>query len=272
MNKNPNLVNCLEKLIQLKNESEFVINLLVVINGDEVVSDFGNQVSVIYEERRGYSTARNAALVNLPRENNLIFIDDDEIPSKYWLREIIDAHFHYPNDVIVGPVYSANSYNIEKKSYRDRFKKLYEDRPDGVLVDQGATANMLIPLNVISNSDIYFDTDFDHSGSEDTDFCFRLRHRGVKIRYAKKASLLEIEDLSRFDPNYLKRRFIRDVANYSVVIRRNSQLRQIIIRGIKLLTRIAYHAIVLIINRKDLYKLHAYSNSLYSLVTGKINH
>jgi len=268
--KNLNLSNAITKLREIKKSTKQEIEILVVLNS--LSSNFvkSEDVRVVFEPNLGYSSVRNTALDSIKSGSNLIFIDDDEIPNLIWFENLVLMHEKYHDEVITGPIYPYREDSIKTKSYRNQFRQLYESRSDETKVNQGATANMLIPASLIGQDAIYFDLHFNESGSEDTDFCFRARNAGYSIRYAKKAAILEIETAQRYNTDYLNKRFIRDVANYSVVIRRNANIGTKIYRGLTLIGRIIFFGICQIINVKNSTKFEAYRASFFCLLTGKV--
>ena len=263
--KNPNLVECLRNLLEIKEIASENVEVLVVINQEKVNQTFDSRVHVYFEPLMGYSNVRNKAISVVPENTNLIFLDDDEIPNINWFNELISMHIKYPHDVIFGPVYS----NMEAQSYRNQFKNKYSKLMDGAIVNQAGAGNMLIPSILLDQGLIHFDEIYNLSGSEDTDLCFRLRKLGIKIRFAKKASLFEIERPERFHIKYIEERRIRDIANYSLVIRRNSPGVMILWRFTTLLSRIFFFSVLSLVKSRYKAKSAAYFYSMKVLITGR---
>ena len=270
--KNPNLSSAISSLLQIKKSTKYEIEILVVLNSSRPNIETSSDIRVILEPTLGYSSVRNTALKSAKVGSSLIFIDDDEIPSKTWFENLVLKHEKYNDEIIVGPVYPYQSDLLEKKSYRSQFTQLYKSRPDEAVLNQGATANMLIPASLIGQDITYFDLHFNQSGSEDTDFCFRMRKAGYMIRYAKDAAILELETDNKFDLDYINKRFIRDVANYSVVLRRNMGPIRIFYRFLTLTFRIVIFGVLGIFYNKHSIKFEAYCASFICLVTGKVRH
>lgn len=270
LGENPNLKNCLDHLRTVRLAFQPHVNILIVLNRIEVASDqdFFGDVSLVYQPQRGYSNARNAAVSNVPLDSNLIFIDDDELVSISWFEALIKAHEKFPDDVLYGPVFSNS--NPETASYRNKFKSQFLKIEDGALAKQASTANLLIPDSILISGAVIFDPAFNRSGSEDTDLCFRLRKLGYKIRFAKGAILFEVEKEDRFDQSYLEKRFIRDVSNYSYIIRKNSGVSQIIRRFLTLSVRVLLYSIANVFHSSFKLQKTAYSSSLSSLLGKKL--
>lgn len=267
LGNNPQLKECVEALVQLKMNSQYLLEVLVVINSERVDITFPEEVIVIFEPQRGYSNVRNRGISAIPNGANVVFLDDDEIPSTDWLEALVSAHLTYPDDVIAGPVYAHQV--SEQVSYRSLASKKYSKLEDGSFMKQAPTANMLIPGSMIQKGWIYFDPLFNLSGSEDTDLCFRLRNVGVKIRFAKFALLYEKQKAERYDPEYLMKRRNKDVSNYSLVIRRNSNSFQIVWRSFTLVIRVLVYTALGVFSKSFRYEGRIHLSSLKVLIFGK---
>jgi len=264
----PNLTNCLNGLLKIKHASDQDIEVLLVINKAKIPHSFDSEIIVKFEEIRGYSSVRNRAVSEVSKNGNLIFIDDDELPTLEWFNSLVSMHNRYPFDLIFGPVFpelEAHSF-----SFREQFRTKLSKMHDGALLKQAATANMLIPWDLISRELIYFDPIFNLTGSEDTDLSFRLRKKGINIRYAKEAIIYEVQSPERFESNYLESRYIKDIANYSLVIRRNCSFPQKLWRFLTLVARITIHLPASFYIRSSRLNIKAHSKSLYVLISGKV--
>jgi len=264
----PNLMNCLNQLVKIKHNSDKDIEVLLVINKAKTLHSFDSEIIVKFEETKGYSSVRNKAVSEVCKGGNLIFIDDDELPTLEWFNSLVSMHNRYPFDLIFGPVFpelEAHSF-----SFREQFRTKLSKMHDGALLKQAATANMLIPWDLISRELIYFDPIFNLTGSEDTDLSFRLRKKGINIRYAKEAIIYEVQSPERFESNYLESRYIKDIANYSLVIRRNCSITEKLWRFLTLVARIVIHFPLSFFIRSSRLSLKAHSKSFYVLITGKV--
>lgn len=264
----PNLTNCLNELLKIKHASDQDIEVLLVINKAKIPHSFDSEIIFKFEEIRGYSSVRNRAVSEVSKDANLIFIDDDELPTLEWFNSLVSMHNKYPADVIFGPVFPELGSN--SVSYREQFRTKFSNMQDGTLAKQASTANMLIPQDLISRKLIYFDPVFNLTGSEDTDLCFRLRKKGINIRFAKAAIIYEVQSSERFEINYLDSRYIKDIANYSLVIRRNCSFPQKLWRFLTLVARITIHLPASFYIRSSRLNIKAHSKSLYVLISGKV--
>lgn len=267
LGENANLPECLRQLLLVQEKSSCNVEVLLVLNTNKYNGFLDPRVKVCFEPERGYSNVRNKAISAVPVDANIIFIDDDEIPSFEWFEAMRKAHEDHPGDVIFGPVYPLHKGEID--SYRKRASEKYKFLSDGELAVQAPTANLLIPFSLLNRKIIYFDPIFNKSGSEDTDLCFRLRNLGVRIRYSQSAILLENEKPQRFDSNYLQSRQQKDIANYSLVIRRNSSFGNILWRFSTLLFRIFLYGVLTMWHKRYRKNLETYFSSMVVLLIGK---
>ena len=267
LGSNKNLSTCLAKLLEIKVNTDYEIEILLVVNRSSIDLDINPIINVVFEPAKGYSNVRNAAVNFIPENANLIFIDDDEIPTLRWFNALVAKHRKYPSDIIFGPVYS--NFNSSTNAYRDQFRHRFDQLSDESLVKQAGAGNMLIPQDLIKTGMVYFHPIFNLSGSEDTDFCFRIRKMGRRIRYAKNAEICEVQTSERFDSRYQDYRYIRDICNYSLVIRTNSNRTLIVWRFCSLTVRIALYGAFSIFSKNFSVQFKAYLLSLKTLVTGK---
>ena len=180
LGRNPNLDFCINELLKIKMITNHNIEVLLVLNRDDTHENYDERLLVSYEPIQGFSSVRNKAISVLPKNANLLFLDDDEIPTLHWLNEMVRMHEKYPNDIIFGPVFSTAE--SEGASYRNRMMRKYDGLKDEQTVRQAGIGNMLVPNSVINKDYFYFDLVFNKSGSEDTDLCFRLRRNRINIR------------------------------------------------------------------------------------------
>jgi succinoglycan biosynthesis protein ExoM len=266
LGENPNLLQCVSKLLEIKSATNYQLRILVVINRDKSEFVFDSRVQVVFEPNRGYSNVRNRAIDFIPEDFHLIFIDDDEIPTRTWFEALVISNRNFPADVICGPVLAEST--VETISYRDKFKSKFDLLRDGAIVKQAGAGNMLIPSHLLKNKLVQFDTFFNESGSEDTDLCFKLRKKGVKIRYSKNAKIFELQNRERMTTEYIHFRELKDICNYSLVIRRNYGVIGISWRFLTLSIRVLWYATPSFHRYKHNFYRTVYFKSLQTLIRG----
>jgi GT2 family glycosyltransferase len=269
LGENPNLVQCISKLLEIQAVTSAQLRIQIVVNREVSELVFDSRVDVVFEPNRGYSNVRNRAIQTVPRDFSLIFIDDDEIPTISWFDALIASHRNFPRDVIFGPVFAEHSNGVN--SYRDKFKRKFDTLADGTPVKQAGAGNMLIPSSLLNLGVVKFDPFFNESGSEDTDLCFRLRKLGVKIRFSKSAQIFEVQGAERATLQYMNSRALKDISNFSLVVRRNSSWSGIFWRILTLSLRVAYFSVLSHRSDRNKFLRVAYFRSLQALLRGRLS-
>ena len=82
-------------LNQKQDKSSFSFEFLVSNNAStdetsQVLSEYGEKITVVYEARAGESYARNAA-IKIARGEWLAFFDDDQVADDHWLDDLLHA-------------------------------------------------------------------------------------------------------------------------------------------------------------------------------------
>ncbi|HEX6096763.1 MAG TPA: glycosyltransferase [Thermoanaerobaculia bacterium] len=205
---------------------------------------------VVYdvEPERNISLARNRS-VRLALERGaewLAFIDDDEVPRREWLAELLRVQRATGAEVVTGPVI-AHLPEETPRWLRGAFSR---DRhlPDGTPVPIAETANALVSRRVIDEMELRppedrpagrrpasrrdagapgivsavegpFEPEFGLSGGGDTRFFLRARLGGARIVWAAGAVVEEDVPPSRVRLGWLLRRAYRE-GNASAFVER----------------------------------------------------
>jgi len=155
----------------------------------------------------GVSVARNGGLDIARRLGvSVLFIDDDEIPTKHWLCAMLAGAKQYPDSILVGPVLPRAE--VEPPSWDpelvlwSREKRFNNGQ---ILTMPVASNNTLLPWKALEEG-LLFDARFIRAGGEDTDFCLRWLDRGGLIRWITGAAVLEMLPPERLTSDYLRRR------------------------------------------------------------------
>ncbi len=139
-------------------------------SGESVCRNNVKRWSLIYriEPQRGIAQARNCALSEIGNADFIVFIDDDEIPERTWLQELLLAQKRYAADVVSGPVIPILPADCPAWFVEGRFF----DSPNftsGQQLDSCATNNTLVARTVL-DSVSGFDEQFQLSGADDLHF------------------------------------------------------------------------------------------------------
>jgi succinoglycan biosynthesis protein ExoM len=158
----------------------------------EAVETASAKINVEYvaEAVGSITGARNRALEEAIKAGAeaLVFIDDDELVASDWLKQLWAAHLQGRKDVVFGHVETVLPPGTPDEIVRSGIAQ----RPiyaDGSLHHACASNNTLIPVDALG--EIWFDSRFDRSSGEDTDFFRRLKRSGVGIRYCSAARVSE---------------------------------------------------------------------------------
>ncbi|MFQ5415450.1 MAG: glycosyltransferase [Myxococcota bacterium] len=139
------------------------------------------------EKRRGIAQARNAALAAcLGRADLVAFLDDDELPERDWLVELVRVQRETGADAVTGPclpLYAAEPPDwVEAGDFfvRPRWKT-------GHRLEIAYTGNVLVTTRSLAEMESLFDERLGLIGGEDTDFFLRFSRAGHGIVWCDTA-------------------------------------------------------------------------------------
>lgn len=160
------------------------------------------------ELRRGLSQVRNRAVAVAEQfADTLVFIDDDEVPTRGWLRHLVACQQAYAADAVCGPVIPHFLSEVPQWISTGRFF----ERPryaTGTVLPEANTGNVLIRTEVFDRIGL-FDDHFALTGGEDMDFFVRLYESGGLISWADEAIVEEWVPTSRMTLKYVLQRAYR---------------------------------------------------------------
>jgi glycosyltransferase involved in cell wall biosynthesis len=174
------------------------VTVLVVDNDDEQsgreafekVSGEDPAARYVVATPKGIAHARNRALDESTDADFIVFLDDDEWASPFWLQALLHAQRSFDAGVVTGPVIPVFDHAPEwlVRSYKSCQYgcQTYET---GTQVKFLGNGNTLVRMSV--TRDVRFDRRFDLIGLEDADYFLRLQRRGVRIVFAKEAEVYE---------------------------------------------------------------------------------
>jgi succinoglycan biosynthesis protein ExoM len=173
-----------------------------------VVSDFVATSSVLatycVEPRQNIPMTRNKAVENAIGDF-VVFIDDDEFPTKQWLLTLFNACNEYGVDGVLGPVKRYFDEQPPKWILKGDF---YERATysTGLVIDwrKGRTNNVLVKRSIIPTDELPFNPEF-RSG-EDQDFFRRMIERGHKFIWCNEAVVYEVVPPVRWKRSFMLRR------------------------------------------------------------------
>jgi glycosyltransferase involved in cell wall biosynthesis len=165
-------------------------------------------VRYVHEPEPGISAARNRALAEAGDADALVFIDDDELPTEGWLRELVGSWQAWQCAAVAGPV--EREFDgpidpwIEASGVFGRRR-----RPSGSVVRGAATSNLLLDMRRLREYGLAFDPRFGLSGGSDTMLTHSLSQRGGRIRWCDEAAVTERVDPARVSQSWVRFRMLR---------------------------------------------------------------
>lgn len=219
------------------------------------------------EPQRGISYARNKAVsLASPESDFIAIIDDDEVPTPYWLEELLLTQAQHSADVVAGRVVSRMPDQTPDWIVRGGFFR-HKSRPTGTLRHVAYTNNVLVKGEVIRSLDRVFDLRFALTGGEDSELFSRLHRLGHKIVWCNEAVVEEWVSPTRLNLKYILTRGYRSRSTYSLLEQElNSAFSSRIVRMLKGVTLVFIGLMQLILALPQ--GKHKIANSLLSVYHG----
>jgi succinoglycan biosynthesis protein ExoM len=161
----------------------------------------------VVEPRRGIARVRNTAISTAGNVEFIAFLDDDEVPTPFWLDELLWTQGQFEADVVAGPVLTDFAPDVPAWVRAGRFF----DRstfPSGHRMDKCSTNNVLIRREVFDGVPS-FNEDLELTGADDTHFFMRVNRAGYTIVWASDAIVHEAISKTRANLGWLLRRGYR---------------------------------------------------------------
>jgi hypothetical protein len=120
----------------------------------------------------------------------ICFIDDDEVPERAWLDELLNIQRLYAADVVGGTVVPYFPERVPEWVRRGRFLE-YRRHPTGRRLPYVFTNNVLFRAQLLGESRLRFDIRWALTGGEDRHFFQQIGMRGYRIVWADEAVVTE---------------------------------------------------------------------------------
>lgn len=150
-------------------------------------------INFVRQEHQGIAVTRNrGALESLA--DLIAYIDDDCVPDKNWLRNLVETMRLTGSDVVGGRSYSKDNKLQYSQHLVDRFGTIYFDKDTA---DNKNTFLSLNTLNMLVKKKVFEKVKFDSyyiSYFEDVDFCIRAQLSGFKIAHSKEAKIIHFNE------------------------------------------------------------------------------
>lgn len=170
----------------------------------------------VNETRPGIAAARNRALAESVDMDLLAFIDDDETPTKGWLRSLLSQYDLTRPTGVTGPVISEFAHEpstwIRDSTYFTRPR-----RATGDLLPAAATSNLLLDLQQVRAMNLTFDERFGLSGGSDTLFTRQVVEQGGQIVWCDEAVVIDRVPPGRLNRAWILKRSLRSGNSWSRV-------------------------------------------------------
>ena len=203
--KRPDILKkSLQSVKNLKLPQDIKIELLVVDNdangsAKNIVLSFEKdipfQINYVIEEKRGLSNARNRLLSEAVEigASHIALFDDDGLLDENWLFNHCE---YYNNDqeahVISGPQYIFFEDDYPQFIKQNNIFKTSTSKENGQILKSCATNNVFLPVEIMTEFNIWFDPSYVFMGGEDGDFFNRVTEAGYLIKFNKDSIVQEI--------------------------------------------------------------------------------
>jgi len=167
----------------------------------------------VSEPRRGIPFARNAAVRAAVGDHDFVaFIDDDEVPTRQWLDELLKLQQRLDADVVAGPVESVMPADSPRWATAG---KVFEHTryQTGSSIDACATNNVLIRCASLQQMDSWFDERMALTGGSDRHFFLRMNGDGRRMVWCDEALVTEEVPESRVKIRWVVARMYRQGIN-----------------------------------------------------------
>ena len=208
------LQRLLEELARQETDGSFTYSVVVADNdhaqsAKHVVETFdaASPIRAVYciEPEQNIARARNKTLEHA-QGDYIAFIDDDEFPSKAWLKNLLQTCEQLGADGVLGPVKPHFEEPPPKWATQGRFF----ERPThetGYRIDlkEARTGNVLFARRILGGINEAFRPQFG-TGGEDVDFFTRMMEKGRVFVWCNEAPVFESVPPSRCRRSYLLKR------------------------------------------------------------------
>ena len=151
----------------------------------------------------GFSRGNNIAARHSSGEY-LVFINNDTVPRRDWLRPLIEMQRSWPAVGIVGSrLVDSRGNTLHAGGYFQASIDAYSDAgrnyPPGS-VDEPRECEVHVGCGILMRRDLFdavggFDEHY-FQGYEDTDLCLKVRERGLKVMYCPQSVVEHVENVS----------------------------------------------------------------------------
>lgn len=163
------------------------------------------RIRYVNEKTPGISAARNRALDENLDTDVLVFIDDDESPTEFWLAPLLQTWKQTRAGAVVGHVESQFQATPDPWVAAGHFFKRRR-LPTGTLLQVAATGNLLLDLAQVRRSGVRFNEHLGLTGGEDSMFSRQLAAAKVSIVRCDESVAIDFVPLERIKRTWVLKR------------------------------------------------------------------
>jgi GT2 family glycosyltransferase len=170
---------------------------------EEIVRPYPKARLIKEPVNHGFARGNNIA-AREARGEYLVFINNDTLPRRDWLRPLIELQRGLPNVGIVGSrLVDAAGTTLYTGSYFQPAINAYADTernyPSG-FGDEPRECEVYVGCGILMKRELFdavggFDPHY-FQGHEDFDLCLKVRERGLKVMYCPGSAVMHIENVS----------------------------------------------------------------------------
>jgi succinoglycan biosynthesis protein ExoM len=215
--RRPGLIDTLDSLRQVLIPSGVEVELIIVDNDADgsarslVESRRGKlpfPIRYEVEPAKGISNARNRIL-ELASGEWLALIDDDEVADSRWIVTLFDCAQKYRADAIVGSV--LPKFEVPPPAWIVTGRIFDYDLPPAgtpVQIGDALSGNAFLNSGFLKTHGIRFDSAFNATGGEDTEFFRNIVAKGGRVISAPESIVHELIGPARMTERYVSSRYL----------------------------------------------------------------
>lgn len=212
-------MDCLESLCDQTVENK-CFEVIVVNDGGNTqllrdLDSFGDRLNIryFYQRNKGPAAARNLGIRNA-KGDIVLFLDDDSLPTRNWLKAVITAWETFPNcDGIGGFTVSDVTDSMYCRVNSDFFNWYLREYSGDDLHPFLVTCNAGYRKSILSKIG-YFDERFRNASGEDRDLNIRISRIGGKLRLDE--SILVYHDRDLTFRSFVRKHYYYGKAAYNI--------------------------------------------------------
>lgn len=185
---------------------------------DSLADDYAHELRYTRVDRRGVVHARNATVELAGEVDWLAFVDDDELPARDWLLQLLRTAVDNDAAVVAGPVPELFDQTAPSW-YSGAGLDQPEHQPTGSTIKWFGVGNALVRRSVIECVDGPFDDRFNLTGGEDVYLGLQVQQQGHRMVWCDEAVATTLVAADRTGFGWVMRRKFNSNRNYSRALR-----------------------------------------------------